>query len=333
MELISKVIGVKDKLIALNGDSKFENSKKRAIHNFKSFLLKFFRFLLLVSVCFVIITPMLTILVESFFSNSDVYNPAVYMIPLQATTERYTIAIEVMDYFTVLLKTVGYTIALMAIQLGICSMVGYGFARFKFPFRNFLFACVIITIVIPPNTIMLPLYQSFREFDILGIINGTTGGTLNFLKTTIPMYLLTILGSGLRSGLYIYIFNQFFRGLPKEIEEAAFIDGAGPWYTYFRIMLVNSVPAIITVAVFSTVWQYNDLFYSQLFNMPAASLLSRQLESLQVNVQFMKEIKDPNISQIYLYAGIILVIIPIILIYVGLQKYFMEGVERSGIVG
>ena len=147
------------------------------------------------------------------------------------------------------------------------------------------------------------------------------------------MYIMTALGCGLRSGLYIYIFNQFFRGLPKEIEEAAFVDGASTWYTYFRIMLVNAIPSVITVAIFSMVWQYNDTFYSKLFLISPDIVISKKITSLQQTISNLDKVLDPTISQLYAYAGIILVILPILIVYIALQKYFIEGVERSGIVG
>jgi multiple sugar transport system permease protein len=212
-------------------------------------------------------------------------------------------------------------------------MVGYGFARFKFPLKGFFFACVIITIVIPAHTIMLPLYQHFRNWDFFGIINAARGQKLNLLSTEMPMVLLTLFGTGLRSGLFIYIFRQFFRGLPKEIEEAAFIDGAGMWYTYFRIMLVNAVPAVITVMVFTLVWQYNDMFYTGLFTMPINHHIPEKLTTISATIGNVDRVMDPQVLQLYVYAGVILVLVPILIIYLILQKYFMEGVERSGIVG
>jgi len=147
------------------------------------------------------------------------------------------------------------------------------------------------------------------------------------------MYLMSFLGCGLRSGLYIYIFNQFFRGLPKEIEEAALVDGAGVWYTYFRIMLVNAMPAVVTVAVFSMVWQYNDTFFAKLFLISEDVVISKKIASLQAVIANQEQILDPTIQELYLDAGIVLVILPIIIIYILLQRYFIEGVERSGIVG
>ena len=163
------------------------------------------------------------------------------------------------------------------------------------------------------------------------LLNG--GKAANLMGTVVPMFIMTALASGLRSGLYIYIFNQFFRGLPKEIEEAAFVDGAGVWYTYFRIMLRNATPAIITVAVFSLVWQYNDTFYSNLFRISEDVVLSKKISSLTATISDTYKILDRTVLNLYLDAGIVLLMVPIVIVYLVLQKQFVEGVERSGIVG
>lgn len=255
------------------------------------------------------------------------------MIPQEPTLYRYELASKYLDYFKSMTNSLLYAASLMAIQVFICSMVGYGFARYKFPGKNILFACVVVMIVIPTNTIMLPLYMTFAKFDVFGIIRLVRGSAANLLSSPVPMYIMTLFGCGLRSGLYIYIFNQFFRGLPKEIEEAAFVDGAGTLYTYFRIMLVNALPSAVTVAIFSMVWQYNDTFYAKLFLISDNIVISKKISTITATISTLEKILDPAILQLFLDAGIVLVMIPIVIIYVLLQKQFIEGVERSGIVG
>ena len=179
-----------------------------------------------------------------------------------------------------------------------------------FPLKKLLFGCVVLMIVVPTHTIMLPLYMTFSNFDVFGLVSLINGKPLNLLSTPVPMYIMTFFTCGLRSGLYIYIFNQFFRGLPKEIEEAAFVDGCGVWYTYyFRIMLRNAMPAAITVAIFSLVWQYNDTFYARLFNISDGVVLSKRISGLQLTISNVYKIYDPNILELYMDAGIILLMI------------------------
>lgn len=317
----------------LKNDQQFANEKLRMIKSVKNVIFALFRLCVLIGISYVILSPIIEILSNSFFADSDATDPMVYVIPKDPTLEKYSAVIKVMEYWKILGTTLLNDVLLMAIQVLICSMVGYGFARFDFPLKKILFACVVVMIVIPTHAIMLPIYIVFRDFDIFGIIGLVTGSGsgINMMKTMKPLYLMTVLGCGLNSGIYIYLFNQFFRGLPKEIEEAAFVDGAGSFYTYFRIMLVNAMPSVITVSVFSLVWQYNDYFFAKLFQI--SSWMSMKISSVYEQIANVYDINSPTINQLYLYAGIMLDLIPVLLIYVVLQKYFVEGVERSGIVG
>ena len=308
------------------------NQTKSFLNSVKNFLVNLLRAAILIGVGYVILSPVIGIIVNSISSNKDAYNPMVFVLPQFPTLERYALAIERMNYFPTMFRDLLYTLTLTALQLLVCSMVGYGFARFDFPLKKLLFGCVVVMIVIPAHTIMLPLYMTFKSFDPFGIVSAIKG-TPGIMGTVVPMYIMTLLGCGVRSGLYIYIFNQFFRGLPKEIEEAALVDGCGVWYTYFRIMLINAMPAVITVAVFSIVWQFNDTFYAKLFLISDDIVISKKISTIQATISNVEKIYDPKIQELYLDAGVVLVMIPVVIIYVALQKYFIEGVERSGIVG
>ena len=328
-----KHVTVKNSLIKMKAISQDKYQGKILFSKLNKLVIALLKAVILVGVSYVILSPIIGMIVSSISSDRDAYNPMVYVLPQFPTLERYQIVIEALNYFPTIAKNLLYTISLMALQIFICSMVGYGFARFDFPFKKLLFGCVVIMIVIPAHTIMFPLYTTFRQFDPLGIVTAITGSPVNLLGTPVPMYLMTVLGCGLRSGLYIYIFNQFFRGLPKEIEEAAFVDGAGVWYTYFRIMLVNATPAVITVAVFSMVWQFNDTFFAKLFLISEDVVISKKISILQATIANNYKVLDTSIQELYLSAGILLVVLPILIIYLLLQRYFIEGVERSGIVG
>ena len=313
---------------------RYFDKKSRALNRTKNTLLGIFRLIIIIGISYVILAPVIGIISNSFFSRSDSINPMVFTIPINPTTERYTMALKYMDYWPILGRTLLYVAGTTMIQVLICSMVGYGFARFSFPGKKMLFAFVVVMIVVPAHAIVFPLYMTFRYFNPLGLVGLFNGGkSLNLMQTFWPTVILSAFGCGLRSGLYIYIFNQFFRGLPKEIEEAALVDGAGTWYTYFRIMMPNATPAVITVAVFSIVWQYNDALFSNTFNIPATILITRKLSSLRDIIANAEKILTQSELQLYFNAGVVLVIIPVVLIYLLLQRKFIEGVERSGIVG
>lgn len=330
---MQKVIAQNKLLKKLKASMQDADQRKSLGNDIKNIALIILKAAIIIGVGYVILSPVIGMLVNSFSSDMDAVDPMVFVLPKKPTLERYSLAALRMNYLPTMAKDLIYTLTLTLLQLLICSMVGYGFARFDFPLKKLLFGCVVVMIVIPAHTIMLPLYLSFREFNPLGLVKLITGSTINLMGTPIPMYIMTLLGCGVRSGLYIYIFNQFFRGLPKEIEEAALVDGAGVWYTYFRIMLRNAMPSVITVAVFSIVWQFNDTFYAKLFLISEDVVISKKIATLQAVIANQDKILSVTIQELYLDAGIILVLLPIVLIYVFLQKYFIEGVERSGIVG
>ena len=306
---------------------------KKKARKVQAVLMWMLKAVILVGISYIILGPVISMVSSAFFTSNDLYNPVVVLFPVEGTLENFRGAFQTLVYPRTLLTTVLYVASLTLIQVIVCSMAGYGFARFEFPLKKLLFGCVILTIVLPTDTLMLPWYTEFRNFDIFGILGLVTGGGVNLLSTPIPMYIMSLFACGLRSGLYIYIFNQFFRGLPKEIEEAAFMDGAGSFYTYFRIMLLNAMPSVLTVSSFSMVWQYNDTFYAQLFAINNRLLMSRRIGTLQATIAQAYEIRDTGVTQLYLYAGILMMIIPVVIVYCLLQKRFVEGVERSGIVG
>jgi multiple sugar transport system permease protein len=316
-----------------------ENHKHRLKREAQSFLMSLVRILILSGICYIILSPLIGVISNAFKSVRDVYNPLVYVIPDSPTFYNFVLAFEYMEYPSLLMRTLGFTLIFTVIQLVITSMVGYGFARFKFPGSNALFAIVIVTIVVPVHSYMIPMYLNFRYFldPLVGLINSILDldpeFEINLLNRWWSLGLLTATGVGLRSGLYIYIFRQFFRGLPKEIEEAAFIDGAGPFYTYSRVMMPNAMPAIVTVLLFAFVWHYNDTFYTSLLMGEANYFLSTQLMAVGLSYSTNRNIFNPLLIQMVVFGGVMLAIVPILTIYLFLQRYFVEGLERSGIVG
>lgn len=139
------------------------------------------RFLLLFGLCFMIIQPLLDKLSVSFMAERDLYDSTVISIPRHLTTANYSLAASkiLLNYGTTFLNTLIVSLAVSVLQIAACTLVGYGFARFEFPFKKFWFAAVIITVIIPPQTISSSLYLHFNFFDIFGIFKATTGSSLN----------------------------------------------------------------------------------------------------------------------------------------------------------
>jgi multiple sugar transport system permease protein len=301
-------------------------------------------YILVIGISFVIIYPLLKRISMAFKDPVDIYNPTIFMVPVNFTLENFRLAMEVLNYWPMLGNTLLFVTVMTLLQAASCALAGYGFARFTFPGSNILFIFVVLTILIPMSTLMVPMYLHFRNFDILGFVTLFTGKDgINLLNTYWPSMITSATANGLKSGLYIYIFRQFFRGLPKEIEEAAVIDGAGGYKTFFGIMLPNAIPALMTVMLFAFVWQYNDTFYTSLF-MNESSLMSIKIASLPADVnQYLPGLlglgtnaelrADPNQVAMIVDTGILLAIAPLVIMYLFVQRYFVESVERTGVVG
>jgi len=303
-----------------------------------------FRYLLITGISFVIVYPLLLKLSVAFKERRDIVDPTIFLIPKHFTFSNIEIAVKVLHFFPTLGKTLAFIVVVMLLSTFSCALAGYGFARFKFVGSNLLFALVILTILVPTHTLMVPTYLHFRSFDVMGLVALFTGKDgINMMNTYWPSVILSMTANGLKAGLFIYIFRQFFRGVPKEIEEAALIDGAGGFATFFRIMLPNAVPPLITVMLFAFVWQYNDLFYNSLF-MSELNLMPSRIASLPANAgQYISTVvfggydpnskPDPNYVAMIVDTGLLIAIAPLIVLYLFVQRYFVESVERTGVVG
>lgn len=297
------------------------------------------RFILLFGLCFLILQPILQKISVSFMEEQDLYNPIVINIPEHFTTENYRLCADpaIMDYSTGLRNSLIVSTTIAILQIAMCTLVGYGFARFKFPLKKFWFAMVMLVIVIPPQTISSSLYLHFKFFDILGIFKLITGETINLRGSALPYYLISAGCMGLKNGLYIYMIRQFFRNIPKELEEAAYVDGCGTLKTFIRIMLPDAKPILTSCFLFSFVWQWTDGFYSGLF-LGNISLLSKKVENIGelLSHYIINTLKNPAGASIgytncIVATGTLMTIVPLIILYLFAQKGFVESLSSSGI--
>ena len=318
-----------------------ERNKKSGGYLLKKWILEYAvsiaRFILLFGMCFMILQPILNKISVSFMTESDLYNPIVISIPEHFTTENYRLAAELMNYKKGIINSSVISLTIAILQIAVCTLVGYGFARFDFPFKKFWFACVILVILIPPQTISSSLHLHFKFFDILGLFKLIKGDTINLRGSVIPYYLLSAGCMGLKNGLYIYMIRQFFRNIPSDMEEAAYVDGCGTLKTFFLIMLPEAKPIITSCFLFSFVWQWTDGFYSRMFlgNTTLVSLsLSRIVDSLGAYIQRLTGVKT-TISVAYsnciLATGTLMIILPLIILYLFAQRQFVESISSTGI--
>ncbi len=299
------------------------------------------RTFLLIGFSFVLLYPLLYIITVSIRESADLMDPLAFWVPRHITATNIVDSFNAMKYPQAFMNTIILDVVSTLLQLFSCALVGYGFARFRFPLKNLVFGLVIFTIIVPPQLIIIPQYINFRYFDIFGLgsVLGLFFGksvTLNLLDTVFTFYVPAFFGFGIRSGLFIFIFRQFFRGMSKELQESAYIDGCGQFKTFVRIMAPNAIPAFITVFLFSLIWYWNDYYYAAMF-FDRIKTVSLALESLKqeflIMAKFKNDFLDPYVLVTRLQAGCLLTIAPIFLLYLFLQKFFVESIERTGIVG
>ena len=295
------------------------------------------RFILLFGLCFLILQPIFNKISVSFMTEKDLYNPIVISIPEHFTTENYKMASILMDYKNAIVHSLVVSLTIALVQITVCTLVGYGFARFDFPLKKFWFACVILIIMIPPQTISSSLFLHFRYFDIFGLFKMITGDSINLRGSALPYYLISAGCMGLKNGLYIFLIRQFFRNIPIDMEEAAYVDGCGTLKTFLRIMLPEAKPILTSCFLFSFVWQWTDGFYSKMFlgNTTLVSTgLARIVDSLGAFIQRETGVQT-TISIAYsnciLATGTLMIIGPLIILYLFAQRAFVESISASGI--
>lgn len=292
----------------------------------------FFRFVIIFGLSFVILYPILYMISTSVRPQSEMNDPSVMWIPKAIRFENFVEIWNAIEYPKTLWNTLVLNIIASILQVGTCALTGYGFARFKFKGKNLLFGIVILQIIVPTQIILIPQYMQFRYFDVFGIFNSMLGSPITLTDTNWSMYIPAFFCNGIRSGLFIYLFRQFFRGLPKELEDAAYLDGCGPFKTFISVMVPNAASSFLTVFIFSIVWYWNDYYVSSMY-FTNANTISLKIDSIAVSISMYlyNEVRNATEFVVWMEAGCLLAIAPIVIMYIFLQKYFTEGIERAGL--
>ena len=302
-----------------------------------------FRFIILLGLAYVVLMPFFSKITGSFMSPEDFIDVTVKYIPKYPTLDTYKAIIAESKYGTAFINTIALSLFCGVTQTFICSLIGYGFAKFKFKGSMLLFLLVVLTMVIPHQTLQLSLFMKFRYFDILGVFNLLGGGlteslelipftSINLNNSYWPLALLSITGLAYRNGLYIFMMRQFYRGVPDELEESAYLDGCGTFMTFFRIIIPLSVPMMVTIFLFAFCWQWTDDFYTTVFFTSSGMKLMPDIIMTPKSLDTDFAAGDLYISAIRNTCGL-LVMAPLIVVYLFGQRFLVQGIERSGIVG
>ena len=284
----------------------------------RTWLKKGLVFLLLVDVAFVFLMPLFVLLSTSLMNVMDLHDPTVEWIPRHLAVENYSIAFAALDYVMTLRNTIAVAGISAALQTISCAIVGYGFARLRFPGREWIFILVLFGLIVPPQALIIQRFILYSK--------------LKWLDTYNPFIVPSALAMGLRGGLFIFLFRQFFKGVPWELEDAGKIDGAGPVRVFFRIILPLAQPAIVVVFLFSFVWHWNDSLEPTIYLSDTAKfLISQRLGSVQATMELMQLRGMYGTGTIM--AAALLAILPLLVLYLLAQRYFVESIERTGLIG
>jgi len=330
----SKFLNFKVSISKWYEDLKNPTRRTVAKNKLLGFIVNILKYVLIIGLCFVILYPLILQLAVAFRAPTDVNNPSILWIPGQFSLKNFEVAMIALRYLDALKNSLILSLGVTLLQLVSTSLAGYAFARLKFRGSGILFALALFTIVVPQTVISLPLLRNLTEMKLVG--------------KPLTLFLMAGLGMGVKSGIFIYLFRQFYRGIPIELEEAASIDGANPFTVFWRIMLPNAKGAIITVALLAFVWQWNDYYFTTLFvsrsNLDYVTLTTQQVSVLYGLQQALTDAgvwglmgqditKNPLFTSMILNTSGILVMLPLLVLYFFVQKMFVQGIERSGIVG
>ncbi|MFI3171089.1 MAG: carbohydrate ABC transporter permease [Eubacteriales bacterium] len=277
----------------------------------KNILQKIVAYIFLSVLGIVMIYPLLWMLASSFKETSDIFN-SISIIPptldIQYYIEgwkgvgEYTFATFFKNTFILVIPATIFTVIS-------CSIVAYGFARFEFPLKKILFTAMLATLMLPSSVLIIPRYLLFRD--------------LQWLNTYLP-FIVPAMFAG--NSFFIFQLIQFFRGIPKELDEAASIDGCSTWRIYTDILMPLCKPALISVALFNFIWGWNAFFepliYISSVNKYPLSLALRMTLDLGSAAAWNE-----------IFAMSVLSIAPPIIIFFCAQDYFIEGISSSGLKG
>jgi len=292
----------------------------------EGFLKLFIVYALLICIGFVYLYPLLYMISNSFMNLDDLLDTSINWIPSTLAISNYFQAAGSMDFWPSLGKSIIIAGVPTLINVSIGAIVGYGFGRFDFKGKNIMMGLLIFSFILPSQITMMPTYVLYSDLKILGSLKA-------FIYPA-------LLAQGINAPIFILIFYQFFKQVPKVLLEAAQIDGAGYFKSFLRISIPSAAPAILTVFLFSFVWYWNESYLTELyvcglFKDSAWTTLVVELKNFATNYTAYQTTGNTasNINESIQMAGTMLSILPVLLMYFVLQRYFVESIDRTGITG
>ena len=208
------------------------------------FLSKLFLYIILIGISFIFLYPVLKMTVTSFMSLEDLIDPTVNWVPSVMMLENYTKAAQVLNFKNSLWDSILVSLVPTIFSVLSSALIGYGFSQYEFPGKKIWFAAVVLVFLVPTILLNIPTYVLYNS--------------LGILKSLKAYMYPAMLGFGLRQPVFIFIFYQFFNGIPHELSEAAEVDGANAFQTFVKIAVPLAIPAFIITTLYSFVWYWNE---------------------------------------------------------------------------
>lgn len=288
---------------------------RRAGQKVSGWLIRLLRLVLIVGLCYVILKPLIQYFLYACMSQEDFRDYTVSMIPKHWSGFYWKKAAELLELFQgAAVRSLLFALTVALLQMISSMVIGYGLARFRFPGKKLLTVMLFVVMLVPGTVLQLPEYFQFRYF-------GFGGLRLNLINTLVPYYILSLTGLGLKQALYIFLMRMLFSQMPVDLENAAYIDGAGVFRTFLSVAVPQCKSLMITVFLFAFCWTWTDSSFATAFY-PDISLLSSRL----LKLDGMMGSSAGNVT----YAGIMIMVIPILILVVVCQKHLVKSISMSG---
>jgi len=267
--------------------------------------------LVIVVVALAMLYPVIWLIMASFKEGNMIFSDP-GLLPKKFTLQNYVKGwrgIGIVSFGTFFRNSFIICVCCVAANVVFCSLTAYAFARLRFALRNFWFALMMLTLMLPGHVTTIPRYIIFRSF----------GWIDTFLPFIVPKLFAV-------DAFFIFLLVQFIRSLPKDLDESARIDGCGKLHIYLRIILPLSVPALITTVLFTFLWTWDDFFNQLLYlNSPA-------LFTIPMGLRLFLDSTGVS-SWGSMFAMSVLSLLPCFILFFTLQKYFVQGIATTGMKG
>ncbi len=280
-------------------------------------------YFILIGLGFVFLYPIIYMSSVSLMDTKDLVDSTVSWIPTHLSTESFVKASKTLSFWDGIKDSLIMTVIPAALQTFVLALAGFGLARYPVPLKKMWLALFVLIFLIPVQVTMIPRFLLFTSYQMIG--------------TIWPMYVISALGQGVKSSLFLLVYYNYFASYPKSLDEAAKIDGASGVKIFFQIAIRMAMPAIIVTYLFSFIWIWNDTTQIPQYSTGAVTTLPMYLQ--QFSDRFKKLYSSVGLStggalnESIRLSGTLLTIMPLIALYLVVQKYFVESIEKTGITG